>query len=414
MFSALVVCHENHLPMRILLLTLSLSGALTLYAQVDLTKRISIDVNHVRLDKLFEILESQHGVIISFGIDNLPSNLTISLSAKDKSIYEILQMICAQAGLIYQIIDNAIVFKYARPTDVSRTGHASDSSSISFTPNRDSTIHSPVEKVAEVILNESSTPQPVDSSEYSSPQTKSQETNDTALHVVNQFKEVELSPVPSLFSTAKKRSRVGVYGAGVFFSYAVDYNRFHFIDRDIAFQQYEVDWNHSVSTGGYVIISSMLYVSLGIGYATKDFILNYHYRVLDPDDPFPIPDKTKVEIRYLEVPLTIGYGILNKRKYSLCIAAGFYPSYLVEKSERTTYLNNGDPSTSYFVNANRSTIYSGTIGFIAHYSIGNSCGIFIEPGYLYFIGAVNKNAMQANSSLYRIKTGIQFSLFRKK
>ncbi|MBX2914676.1 MAG: outer membrane beta-barrel protein [Cyclobacteriaceae bacterium] len=403
--------------MRILLLTLSLSGTLTLYAQVDLTKRISIDVNHVRLDKLFEMLESQHGVIISFGIDNLPSDLTISLSAKDKSIYEILQMICTQAGLIYQIIDNAIVFKHARPTNVSRTGRGPDSSSISFTPNGDSTIQSQADSIAKVIVSIPTTAQPMDSSQDSlqSPdQTNYHKPKDSTHQVVNQFKDVELAPVPSLFSTAKKKSRVGLYGAGVFFSYAVDYNRFQFLDRDIAFQQYEVDWNHSLSTGGYVIVSSKLYVSLGVGYATKDFILNYHYRVLDPDDPFPIPDKTKVEIRYLEVPLTIGYGILNKRKYSLCIAAGFYPSYLIEKSERTTYLNNGNPSTSYFVNANRSTIYSGTIGFIAHYSIGNSCGIFIEPGYLYFIGAVNKNAMQANSSLYRIKTGIQFSLFRKK
>ncbi len=399
--------------MRILLLTLSLSGTLTLYAQVDLTRRVSIDVKDVRLDKLFEILETNHGVIISFGIDNIPSHLTISLSAKDRTLYEILQMICSQAGLIYQIIDSAVVFKYARPVNRQRIERIADTTKVPIT----TTINSPVDSLSKVIVSEHSTAQPIDSSQdslQSSHQTNSQDAKDTTHQATNKFMQVEFPPVPSLFSTAKKRSRVEFYGAGVFFSYAVDYNRFHFIDRDIAFQQYEVGWNHSLSMGGYVIVSSKLYVSLGIGYATKDFALTYNYRVLDPDDPFPIPDKTKVEIRYLEVPLTIGYGILTKRKYSLCIAAGFYPSYLVEKGERTTYINNGDPSTSYFVNANRSTIYSGTIGFIAHYSIGNSCGIFIEPGYLYFIGAVNKAAMQPNSSLYRIKTGIQFSLFRKK
>jgi hypothetical protein len=399
--------------MRIFLLTLSLFGTLTLYAQVDLTRRVSIDVKDVRLDKLFEILETNHGVIISFGIDNIPSHLTISLSAKDKTLYEILQMICSQAGLVYQIIDTAIVFKYARPLNQPRIERTADTTKVSITTTINAPIHPPQDSAAKVTVGE----QFQDSSLHSiqsSHQTNSQDAKDTTHQVINNFKQIKLAPVPSLFSTAKKRSRVGFYGAGVFFSYAVDYNRFHFIDRDITFQQYEVDWNHSFSTGGYVIVSSKLYVSLGVGYATKDFALNYHYRVLDPDDPFPIPDKTRVEIRYLEVPLTIGYGILTKRKYSLCISAGFYPSYLVEKSERTTYLNNGNPSTTYFVNANRSTIYSGTIGFIAHYSIGTNCGIFIEPGYMYFIGAVNKNAMEANFSLFRIKTGIQFSLYRKK
>lgn len=403
--------------MRILLLTLSLFGALTLYAQVDLTKPVSLDVKNIRLDKLFEILETNHGVIISFGIDNIPADLTISLFVKDKPIYEILQVICSQAGLIYQIIDSAVVFKYARPLNQQRIERTVDTIKIPIATTINSPKHSPLDSITKVAVSDHLSEQSMDSLQHSlqsSHQTNAKDAKDTTHQVINKFMQVKLPPVPSLFSTAKKRSRVGLYGAGVFFSYAVDYNRFHFIDRDIAFQQYEVDWNYSLSMGGYVIVSSKLYVSLGVGYATKDFALNYHYRVLDPDDPFPIPDKTKVETRYLEVPLTIGYGILTKRKYSLCIAAGFYPSYLVEKSERTTYLNNGNPSTSYFVNANRSTIYSGTIGFIAHYSIGNRCGIFIEPGYLYFIGAVNKAAMQPNSSLYRIKTGIQFSLYRKK
>ena len=403
--------------MRIFLLTLSLFGTVTLYAQVDLTRRVSIDVKDVRLDKLFEILETNQGVIISFGIDNIPSHLTISLSAKDKTLYEILQMICSQAGLIYQIIDTAIVFKYARPLNRKRIERTADTTKVSIATPINSITHPPLDSTAKVTVREQLTEQLQDSSQHSlqsSHQTNSQDAKDSTLQAINKFMQVKLPSVPSLFSTAKKRSRVGFYGAGVFFSYAVDYNRFHFMDRDITVQQYEVDWNHSFSTGGYVIVSSKLYVSLGVGYATKDFALNYHYRVLDPNDPFPIPDKTRVEIRYLEVPLTIGYGILTKRKYSLCISAGFYPSYLVEKSERTTYLNNGNPSTTYFVNANRSTIYSGTIGFIAHYSIGANCGIFIEPGYMYFIGAVNKNAMDANFSLFRIKTGIQFSLYRKK
>ncbi|MEO7992602.1 MAG: STN domain-containing protein [Chryseolinea sp.] len=397
--------------MRILLLTLFLSTTLTLYAQVDLSRQVTINVKEVHVAKLFEILETRHGLVIAFGIDNIPATLKISLSATNKTIYEILRMICSQAGLTYQIIDNAIVFKYARPVTVQKADQSSGSTTASFSEAKDSSLHVPTNTALTPV--DSLPVNSIDSSEILI------DPSQTEVHSYEDQQIVESVPmklpeVPSLFSTSKKHSKLGFYGAGIFFSYAMDDNHFRFVERDIAYQQYEVDWNYSMSMGGYVIVSSKLYVSLGVGYATKDFALNYHYNVLDPDDPFPIPDKTKVQIRYLEVPLTVGYGIYNRRKLSLCVAAGLYPSYLIEKRERTTYLNTGNPTTDYFINDNRSTLYSATLGFIVHYSVSGLCGIFVEPGYLFFPGAVNKRAMEPNASLYRIKTGIQFSLHPKK
>jgi hypothetical protein len=397
--------------MRILLLTALLTGIFTAYAQVDLTRRITLDIKEVSLDKLFEILETHHGVVIAFGIDNIPNTLKISLSVKNRTILEILQMICAQAGLSYHVIDRAIVFKYSQLNHPHKAARTLDTSMLAWNPNRDSSDVSPMVKgntgIDSLIANR------VDSVRISYKHTIPNGAEFRPPKPVRRPDMTDLVIVPSLFSDGEKHSKIGCYGAGVFFSYAVDHNKFHFVERNIAFQKYEVDWNHSITMGGYIILSSKIYVSLGAAYATKDFVLNYNYRVLDPDDPFPIPDQTKIKVRYLEIPVTLGYGILTRRKYSLCVAAGFYPSYLVEKGEHTTYLNSGNPSTTYFVNANRSTIYSGTLGFIAHYSISNGCGVFIEPGYLYFIGAINKEAMQSNSSLYRIKTGIHFSLFHK-
>jgi hypothetical protein len=396
--------------MRILLLTaLLITGIFTAYAQVDLTRRITLDIKEVSLDKLFEILETHHGVVIAFGIDNIPNTLKISLSVKNTTMLEILQMICAQAGLSYDIIDRAIVFKYSQ-LNQHKTAKASDTSMLALPPNTDS---SNVSTMVRGNGFDSLIAKQVDFGKISYKYTIPDKVEFRPPKPVRRPDMKNLVIGPSLFPDGNKRSKIGYYGAGVFFNYAADYNNFHFVERNIAFQKYRVDWNYSMAIGGYIILSSRIYISLGGAYATKDFVLNYNYRVLDPDDPFPIPDQTKVKVRYLEIPLTLGYGILTRRKYSLCVAAGFYPSYLVEKDEHTTYLNSGNPSTTYFVNANQSIIYSGTLGFIAHYSIGNGCGVFIEPGYLYFIRAVNKEAMQSNSSLYRIKAGIQFSLFHK-
>lgn len=396
--------------MRILLLTLSLSTTFTLYAQVDLSRRVTIDVRDVHIAKLFEILETSYGLAIAFGIDNIPGTVKISLSADNKPIYEILHMICQQTGLTYQLIDNAIVFKYSPSAKKQETDHSPASTPLLSSSAHDSSIHTTTDTV--VVANDSLPITNVDSLLIANhtPQDVPSYKNS------RKPESVPMMPaeVPSLFSTSKKRSKLGLYGAGIFFSYAMDYNQFHFADLDIAYQHYKVDWNHSVSMGGYVIVSSKLYVSLGVGYATKDFSLYYHYKVLDPDDPFPIPDETKVQMRYVEVPLTIGYGILNRRKFALFIAAGFYPSYLIETRERTTYLNAGNSFTDYFVNDNRTTLHSATLGFIAHYSLTARCGIFIEPGYLFFPGTVNTRAMEPNTSLYRIKSGIQFSLHPNK
>lgn len=392
--------------MRILLLVALTSATLNAFSQLDLSRQITLEVNDVSLEKLFEILETNHEILIAFGIDNVP-DIKFSISVRNKTIFDVLQIVCSKTGLTYQIIDTAIVFKYARQATAPSIVKGMDSIASPNLP-----IELPTLAVsAPAMIGDSLISTPVDTLTGVADNSQSNTESTQSEPLIN-FQS-DPAQAPSLFSSEKK-SRNKIYGAGMFFSYAMDYNQFHFVERDITFQKYKVDWNHSASLGGYIIVSSKLYISLGVGYATKDFALDYNYEVLDPDDPFPIPDQTKVKIRYLEIPLTVGYGVLSRRKFSLCIAAGFYPSYLIEENEHTTYLNSGDLSTSYFVSATRSILYSGTIGFIAHYSISKSVGVFLEPGYLYFIGPVNNKAMEANSSLLRIKTGIQFSLFHKK
>lgn len=398
--------------MRKILLINFFVNTLTMYGQVvDLNKRITLEVDNIPLEKLFEILEEQHGMRIAFGLDNIPSALKVTIAATNKKLHEILNLICIQSNLSYQIIDNAIVFKYTRPKIFSTTKSLTDSDSIHAFQKQ---------SVQNSILSDSisthipSTDQVLDSADTSEVSGAIKTELMKLQPVVQTPSYLEPITLPSLFSPSKKASKIPFYRAGVFYSYALDFNRFQFMERDIAFQKYNTEWNYSFSAGGYVIVSSKIYISLGTGYATKDFVLNYNYEVLDPDDPFPIPNQTQVKVRYIEIPLTIGYSIYTHGKYSICIAAGFYPSYLVDKRESTSYLNQGKPDTEYFVKANRSILYGGTVGFIFHYALSKNFGVFLEPDYLYYIGTVNKEAMHSNSAMFRIKTGIQFSLYSRK
>lgn len=382
--------------MKIILVLASTLGSLTLNAQVDLTKRISITVNNATLQSFFELLEEKCGSPVTFGTDNIPNQLRISISVTNKPIAEIIEMICTEHGLQFIILNGAIVFKYPRPLPVKAPivqRVSTIKSDDKITTHSDSSRHSAV--------NSFTIRQHIPS-----PDDTSLTTTQNIVPLSSGSKET------SLLKVTEKKSDKPDHRIGLFVSYARDHNHYHFYSRELTFQQYEVNWSPSFSAGVYGIILDKVYASLAIGYASKDFALNYNYQVLDPNDPLPIPYQTQVRVRYLEIPFTLGYRVLQRKSLSLCVAGGFYPSFLIEESEKTTYLNQGEPSTKHFINNNRQTLYSATAGFIVHYSVSHSFGIFLEPNFMYFHHTVNGKAMQPHASLYRIKTGLQFSLAR--
>jgi len=391
--------------MRIILLIAVLTNSLSVYGQLDLHKKIDIEFYNAGIEEVLSWLQDNQNIRVSYGFDNIPADIRVTINAKNISVYEIIKTICQQGNLVFQVIDNTVVFKaqkshphaIKRDEDPARAEKKVDQNdtqgnaiildtlakvdSIREQQNigTDSSFLAETFEVEQLIVK-SSEPQHVEKSSSSSSQ--------------------------------KFRRRVTIQ-TGIFFSYASDFNQFGFAERDIAFQTYNPDWNESYSLGGYIVLSRKLYISIGATYVTKDFHLTYNFKVIDPNDPFPIPDKTHVKSEYLEVPLTFGYAVKSWEKYSVLVATGLYPSFLLKERENTTYLNQGNPDTKYFLDANQSTLFSASVGFIVHRYVNRTCGIFIEPGYLYFFSPVNEQAMNSHSSLFRLKAGIQFTLSGK-
>lgn len=389
-----------------ILLIAILANALSAYSQVDLKKKITIEIDNGRLEDVLAWLQTYHNIKFSYGFDNVSPDIRITLHAKNTSVYEIIHTICQQGNLIFQIIDSTVVFKHEKSPNQSVTVRDNNPVKVENSINKNNI-------KGNVIA--------LDKADSIPAQPKKDDDNPPLVTDISPLEQPEVKPPDmklaeksSLFHSSGKFRRKITIQTGVFFSYASDFNRFEFVERDIASQKFNVERNESYSFGGYVLLSKKLYISLGATYVSKNFHLHYNYKVLDLSDPFPVPDKTSVKLQYLETPLTFGYALTSWKKYSVMVATGLYPSFLLSEDEKTTYQNQGDPNTNYFLNANRSTLFSASFGFIIHRYLNRSCGIFIEPGYLYFFEPVNEQAMNSRPSLLRLKMGIQFALSGKK
>jgi hypothetical protein len=371
--------------------------AMPALGQEILSKPITIDVQGVTLDYLLSRLQQESDVVFVYGIDNIPQALRVTIKASGKPLLQIINDICRQADLTYQVVDNAIWLKYSPKPQNAKTKAgtgAADTVARQTEILTDSTFRFKESQNR----NRDSIP-----FLYAPPGTLG---GPLKVRKPDLKVPVIVESVPAGVGPGPKR----IAGYGVFAYYGIDYNQFQFAKRPVLSEAYSVDPNYSIAAGGYVVFRSGIYFSLGIGYATKNFTLSYNYQVLDPSDPFPIPDRTKLRATYVEVPITVGYVFLKRRKFDVCGAAGFYPSVLVSKAESTSYLNSAQKHTDFFIARHESELLSASVGVMLNYRPLERVGVFFEPEYFYIIKRINPAAIESNANMFRLKAGIQISL----
>lgn len=376
---------------RKLLLTGFILLTLKLHAQIDTSKRLSLNVQKMPVLQLLELLHERYRLNIAFSHSYIPPNALVTIIAQQESLEYIISSICQQTGLSVQYIGNAIVFNYqnpvlqditsppqTKPNDIQRKDSRQNNTSSMFA-------HLPLDTIREDIL-------------YVTPRLPSTiKIHKTPL------------PIPSL-KTKRRKLHIPISGTGLFGNYALDFHQFHFEKRELKFQKYRTTTNNSFTFGSYVHWNAKIFLAMGVGYASRDFNLLYNFQVLDKNDPMPIPDQTQLKLTYLEIPVSIGILLFKQKQISLWTAAAFIPAYLKHEKETTTYQNTGNPNTQYFINANSSTLYNISFSLIAHYKLHKRCGIFVESAFLYGFHAVNTTAMKDNPTTIRLKSGLQFCI----
>lgn len=388
---------KNRIVLCLALMPVILFSALSAHGQFDASHPVTLQIDNIALEDLFTRLELEFGISIAYGSDNIPTNFMISFNVANVTLIETIEIICSEAGLTYQIIDDVLIFRRserALQLDTIRSG-LSPASYATLNDRETTPVSNKMSRESDSLSFDSSR------REVSLPR---REFHFSSPKKVLQLKNIQFR---SMIPPQTRARRPLVYQAGLFLAYAADFDNFHFLERELDFQTFSPAWNQSFGIGGYVVLNPKVYISLAVGYSSKDFRLDYNYVVLDPDDPFPIPDRTTVQSRYLDFPFTLGYGVLEKRQYSLWMTAGISSSLLVSKNEKTTYHNHSEKLTEHFVRHSKMALYGGSVGVILHRSIGSFAGIFINPGILYCLQPVNEGSMEPGYSTYQIKTGLQ-------
>ncbi|MCG8605349.1 hypothetical protein MJD09_10160, partial [bacterium] len=106
-------------------------------------------------------------------------------------------------------------------------------------------------------------------------------------------------------------------------------------------------WNHGLGlSANFATLWNKIRISSEILFSSKDFAYAYNYRVLDLEDPIPIPDITTVELSYLEIPILIMYQFNAYGKLSGSLSAGFHTAFLVIKKEGSIRLGYNKPRSA--------------------------------------------------------------------
>lgn len=380
--------------MRVVLVVMLSINSLAVLGQVDVNRRITLRVSNITLEELFKVLGSKHALRIAYGADNIPLTMKITLNSFEEPLSDVLATICSKAHLSYQIIGDVVVFRYAGSVDA--TGSLVHADAPDITVASDSS-YLPGKQLIDSISSDAPVPS------ISFPDGES-----PLIVKTDGLPELKTVAIPSMVPPRNDGGRISLYTSGLFLNYSVDFYEFDFLERDLSFQAYKNESNWSFTLGGYLVLTPRIYISAGLGYATRDFRLEYNYQVIDPNDPFPIPNRTLVELGYLNAPVTVGYGLFSVRQYSVWLAGGATASFLLNKDEETSYLNKSDEQTDRFLPSSQSRLYNASVGLVFHRSFSHSFGIFINPGLSYSPQRVNEQAMKPRYKSYHLSAGFHF------
>lgn len=375
--------------MRFVLLVVVIFKFTPVFSQINWRTPITLHEQNIAVHELLEIIESKTHVKVSYGRDNIPENIKISIAAYRRPLFEVINEICNKANLSIQVIDNVIVFRYIKLPAVKRpkiAANISDTTETGKIPFDEEIIDLPVPADSAIVQRRDST------------------------HINRATNIIDLKPIVTNHlpqQLVKKRIHVGL-----FLHYAYDFNYFSFIDREIPEQEFTSGYNSTFGIGTYTRISKRLTLSFGAGLSTKRFTLNYNFKVLDLNDPIPIPDQTKVEITYLEVPLGVCYRVLDYHGYTLSAGTGIAANFRILNDEWTTYQNRDGHATQHFKLSNQRFISGMLLTLSVHKSFRDRWGMYLQPVYCQYLHVINDAVMKSNTRLFTVKAGL-FHIIKK-
>ncbi len=154
-------------------------------------------------------------------------------------------------------------------------------------------------------------------------------------------------------------------------------------------------------------------VGMGVNPTSLRYSIDYNFFALDPSAPADpvVPEKSIVNIRYIEIPLFYDYRLLKKGKYSMSLSLGVTSSFFSKSQENTIYEDKTKRPSSYSSsNTFTKTNVSGDIGVGLSADMGQRISVSFEPTINYFFKGFTEKASD-NPIVFRGIFGVAYKIF---
>ena len=357
-----------------------------------LDQKVTLSFEAVSLEYLLDHIKSNYEINLSYSADNIPLNKTVNIKAFNLPLLLFIKKLCNNVGLSYQVIGDHIVLREILRYKITSSNTGQEIADTIGTNSNVDPKHAFISgKAVETI-------QPI--GELGVPE-KAFSTGSTSKIATT------IRPLNRLFLDAPRRKRINI-AIGLMASY--DHFKINFRERANTAQEYFPERNFSLGLSCAFFPGKRVSATMDVLFSTKNFYLDYNYKVNNLDDPFPFPAKTTVCLSYMEFPVDINYRVFKKGNVSFYFSAGFTAEFMAQQTESTGFLNAREKTTEYFVHENNQFLCGGTLGVKVWYNVGKSFSLFLKPDYVYYFTPINKLIMESNPELLKVKTGVSWLL----
>ena len=204
----------------------------------------------------------------------------------------------------------------------------------------------------------------------------------------------------------ESRLSVGITGSP-------DFYNFDFQPPEFSNFTFDTDINLSLGASARYELSDNFLLNLKILYSTRDFALDYNFRLTSPNDPL-LPEvrrRTSVDLSYLDIPISVNYAFLKRSNFDLFFSAGFAPGFLVADDETLIYEDGRREKANDLTFNLNSFIISGFLGAGIRYHVIDRLAIVLEPQYRHFFNRISDDGYEDDTPrLFSVAIGAEIKL----
>jgi hypothetical protein len=352
----------------------------------DLDRRVSMRFTEVPLQEMLREVGERYGISFSYGGHLQALDQQVSVTVTDMPMGQFLLLVLEPAGLTYKVLGGNVVLRVqeqkqdtlvsiARPAVIE--GRQAQQQLLHKEEILLAVVPPRLERMEAIWMK---LPLP----EWGIPQGVSLEKIPPA--VKQKPSAFSLGPVFSL-----DVARLDLKG-----SYAVN-------------QQLIPDLGLSLGGAGFWKLSDRLFVEMYLLYSRKGFTVAYLMDAME--EPLGIPERSEIELSYVEVPLGVDFSLIRHKRLRLYGLSGLFGSYLLTKGEKT-WLDDGRmfPTTTMHIPALSTFLWGVQGGVNLQYLLKDKLLFFITPVYQYTINSFKKGTQHIRLQEFKVRTGLKFSL----